>query len=136
MDSFRSGMSPHSYPQQQVEQRPVRLPSKEGFDKRRFAIHVENVRRSFKLTDKITYASIPEVYGELPSALYELVYIQELWYDVEFDSSIQEPRVLLVKNLNYLSNTYVSVAASRMRQLTSMELSLVDLRNQPVQGSA
>lgn len=134
IDSFRSGMSPHSYPQQQIERRPA-IP-KPGFDKRRFALYIENVRQNFKIGDRITYASIPVVQGELPSALYELIYIQELWYDVEFDETIQEPRVLLLRNMNYTLQTHVSVASSRMRHLTLMESSLVDLRNKSVQGSA
>jgi hypothetical protein len=99
-------------------------------------LHIENVRKHFGVGDRVTYASIPVIQGEPPSALYEIVYIQELWYDVEFDDVVQEPRALLLRNLNYMSNTFVSATASRMRKLTTMEASLVDLRDKPVQGTA
>lgn len=120
---------------QTVDRRPVTAQPK-GFDKRRFALHIENVRKHFGVGDRVTYASIPVMQGEPPSALYEIVYIQELWYDVEFDDVVQEPRALLLRNLNYMSNTFVSATASRMRKLTTMEASLVDLRDKPVQGTA
>jgi hypothetical protein len=134
-DSFRR-QEQHTPPAlQAVARRPVTAPPK-GFDKRRFALHIENVRRHFSVGDRVTYASIPVIQGEPPSALYEIVYIQELWYDVEFDDVVQEPRALLLRNLNYMSNTFVSATASRMRKLTTMEASLVDLRDKPVQGTA
>lgn len=119
-----------------VDRRPVTVNKPQGFDKRRFALHVENVRKKYKVGDRITYASIPVIQGEPPSAIYEIVYIQELWYDVEFDESIQEPRVLLLRNVNYTNTPFIPVCASRMRHLTIMESGLVDLRDQPVQGSA
>lgn len=106
------------------------------YDKQKFIQFVEKTRESFKIGDLVTYASQPEVRGLIPVSAFRVVYIQELWYDVQYDYACGEPKLLMLRNINYEATHDMHQAPCRLRQLTNEEKSLVDLRDSKVQGSA
>lgn len=105
-----------------------------------FGQFIEQVKKEFKQGDLVVFKHFVPIPGRLPSALYKIETINELWYDCILDQAIgiDQPRCLYIRmvGMRDTTETGFSTAPVRMRHLTTEEKALVDLQNSPVQGTA
>lgn len=93
----------------------------------------KNVCSTYVKGDRLTFATTPTIPNQAPPVVYELIYINELWYNNEWDDVVKEPACLSVRSIN---GVVLSKCPSIMRKLTEEELNLVNLSNTPPQGNA
>jgi hypothetical protein len=104
-----------------------------GWTKVEFITWFENnVRGKFKQGDLITWKHTPELPNVVPY-IFDIVYINELHYNVDMDKLTNEPCVLHCKST---SKAISYRCPAEMRLLTEKELALVNLQNTKAQGSA
>ena len=104
-----------------------------NWDKQTFTKWFETtVRGKFCIGDLITLRDISVTPNTIPFH-YRIGFINELWFNVTFDSSNAEPLCLGCEGLN---RSWISKAPSTMRKLTIEEVALVNLSNTKAAGSA
>lgn len=112
-------------------------PNDARMDKQSFIRFIESVKLRFKAGDLVTFSHFNDLEGTLPAQIYTLVHINEISYDCPMDESIKEPRCMVVQSTRTDGQYYpFPSCAGRLRKLSERELKLVELRNQPAQGTA
>ncbi len=102
--------------------------------KARFTSFVEDVKKSYTNGQIVTLKHCIVQEGMLPVIMYKISYISELYHNTNFDNHLHEPILLTLQPLD--GSTRVNRCASQVRALTEEELSLVNLRNTEVKGTA
>jgi hypothetical protein len=101
------------------------------WEKPRFITWFEaNVRGKFKQGDFVTRIETQPNVFQVPF-YFEVMYVNELYYTIEFNQVCQEPSCIHIKGR---SGEVLKRCPSELRQLTVEELQLVDLQNTQAQG--
>ena len=96
--------------------------------KEQFSRFVSSVCADFEVQTLVCPSHEKETAGKAPINIWELVYINELYRDTQFDSAIGEPIIFTVRNRE--TNQLFSRCPKTVRKLTQEEMSYVDAQNQ------
>lgn len=83
--------------------------------------YVSTARNQYKVGDIVTLASIPVSLTYFPATCYRITYIEEIWYQVEYDDHLLDPKCILVSS-HHVHYPLIKFAPTRLRKLVEAEL--------------
>ena len=111
---------------------PVAVMSPVPWTKIAYIHWVEQIKVKFPIGSLVTLKQIPVIPDKVP-LYYTVTYIEELMHETHYDYVFKEPQALTVRVPN---GTFVTKCPCYLRVLTLEEVSLVNLSNQVIQGTA
>ena len=98
--------------------------------KLRFTVWLEGIKQAFKEGDLVTLRQIPYIPHKIPF-YWRITYINELFHDVKYDSTMKEPICITVRTEN---NIFMTKCPGGLRKFTEEELNLVSLSDKKPAG--